>query len=55
MGRKFGNPLTDANLSMGPSMNQAGLDKVAALVDSARKQGAQVGTGGRVADRPGFH
>ncbi len=53
---QYGNPLTDgANLHMGPLMNQAGLDKVAALVESAKKQGAQVRTGGRVADRPGFH
>ena len=52
---RYGNPLTDPNLHMGPLMNQAGLDKVAALVDSARQQGAQVRTGGRVADRPGFH
>ncbi|HMY98271.1 MAG TPA: aldehyde dehydrogenase family protein [Burkholderiaceae bacterium] len=38
-----------------PLMNQAGLDKVAALVDAAKAQGAQVRTGGRVADRAGFH
>lgn len=52
---QYGNPLTDPNLHMGPLMNQAGLDKVAALVESAKQQGAQVRTGGRVADRPGFH
>lgn len=52
---QYGNPLTDTNLHMGPLMNQAGLDKVAALVESAKKQGAQVRTGGRVSDRPGFH
>ena len=52
---RYGNPLTDDGLAMGPLMNQAGLDKVAALVESAKKQGAQVRTGGHVADRPGFH
>lgn len=52
---QYGNPLADPNLHMGPLMNQAGLDKVAALVESAKKAGAQVRTGGRVADRPGFH
>ena len=52
---RYGNPLTDANLHMGPIINKGGLDKISALVDAARKQGAQVLTGGRVADRPGFH
>lgn len=52
---QYGNPLTDNGLHMGPLMNQAGLDKVAALVEAAKQAGAQVRTGGRVADRPGFH
>lgn len=52
---QYGNPLTDAGLHMGPLMNQAAVDKIAALVDSARAKGAQVRTGGRVADRPGHH
>jgi len=52
---RYGNPLTDADLHMGPIINKGGLDKIATLVDAARKQGAQVLTGGRVADRPGFH
>jgi lactaldehyde dehydrogenase/glycolaldehyde dehydrogenase len=52
---RYGNPLTDSGLHMGPLMNRVGLDKVAALVESAKAQGAQVLTGGRVADRPGFH
>ena len=52
---RYGNPLTDPNLHMGPIINKGGLDKISALVDAARKQGAQVLTGGRVADRPGFH
>ena len=52
---RYGNPLTDGALDMGPLVNQMGLDKIAALVDSARAQGAQVLTGGRVADRQGLH
>ena len=52
---QYGNPLTDTGLHMGPLMNQASLDKVAAMVSAARQQGAQVRTGGRVADRAGFH
>ena len=52
---RYGNPLTDPDLHMGPIINKSGLDKIATLVDAARKQGAQVLTGGRVADRPGFH
>ena len=36
---------------MGPLMNQGAVQKVAALVDAAKAQGAQVLTGGRVADR----
>lgn len=52
---KYGDPLADADLHMGPLMNRTGLDKVAALVEAAKQQGAQVRTGGRVADRKGFH
>lgn len=52
---RYGNPLTDPGLHMGPIVNETGLSKIAALVDAARKQGAQVLTGGRVADRPGLH
>jgi lactaldehyde dehydrogenase/glycolaldehyde dehydrogenase len=52
---RYGNPLSDPDLHMGPIVNQVGLDKIAALVESARKQGAQVLTGGRVANRPGLH
>lgn len=52
---RYGNPLADRDLHMGPIINRTGLDKIAALVDAARAQGAQVLTGGRVADRPGLH
>lgn len=53
---RFGNPLLDETLDMGPLVNQAGLDKVARLVDEARAAGAEVLTGGRRADvKQGFH
>ena len=52
---RYGNPLTDPDLHMGPIVNQVGLAKIAALVEAARAQGAQVLTGGRIADRPGLH
>ncbi|MFC0337889.1 lactaldehyde dehydrogenase / glycolaldehyde dehydrogenase [Kushneria avicenniae] len=52
----YGDPGADASVDMGPLINQAGLDKVAAMVDSARQAGADVLTGGRVADvSQGYH
>ncbi|MCK9796977.1 aldehyde dehydrogenase [Pseudomonas sp. MAFF 302030] len=53
---RYGDPLADSSVEMGPLINQAGLDKVAEKVRIARSQGARVITGGNVADRPaGFH
>ncbi len=52
---KYGDPIAESNLNMGPLINKAGLDKVAGMVDRARRQGAQVLTGGNVADQRGFH
>ncbi|QLF92757.1 aldehyde dehydrogenase [Pseudomonas sp. ABC1] len=53
---RYGDPQVDANLDMGPLINQAGLDKVAQMVRTAVGQGAQVVTGGAVADLgKGFH
>jgi len=52
---RYGNPMIEQGLHMGPLVNQMGLDKVAALVDSARQQGAEILTGGKVAAREGFH
>ncbi|MDY0034875.1 MAG: aldehyde dehydrogenase [Zoogloea oleivorans] len=53
---RYGDPMVDADLNMGPMVNQIGLDKVAAMVSRAREQGAEVILGGRKADRPaGFH
>ena len=52
---KYGDPLTEQGLTMGPLVNRAGLEKVAAIVDSARQDGAEILTGGRIADRTGHH
>ncbi|HEX3465393.1 MAG TPA: aldehyde dehydrogenase [Candidatus Elarobacter sp.] len=46
----FGDPGLDEPVEMGPLINAAGLDKVRALVDGAVADGAQIVTGGRVAD-----
>lgn len=48
---KYGNPLTEADVEMGPLVNEAGLNKVRTLVDNALAAGAQATTGGKVADR----
>lgn len=53
---RYGDPSVDADLHMGPLINQAGLDKVAQAVETARAQGATVLTGGKLADKgQGFH
>ena len=53
---RYGDPGADDQVEMGPLINQAGLDKVAAKVTKAISQGATVVSGGRIADRPsGFH
>ncbi len=53
---KYGDPSVDADLDMGPLVNQIGLDKVAQMVKTASGQGAQIITGGAVADLgKGFH
>lgn len=52
----YGDPSKEADLQMGPLINKAGLDKLAAAVAQAKADGATVVTGGKVADRPGgFH
>ena len=52
----FGDPIADASVAMGPLINKAGVDKIAAMVESAKKAGAQVLTGGKVADvEKGYH
>jgi len=56
MATTFGDPIADPSVAMGPLINKAGVDKIAAMVESAKKAGAQVLTGGKVADvKKGFH
>ncbi|MFV0678702.1 aldehyde dehydrogenase [Ottowia sp.] len=53
---RYGDPLAQADVEMGPLINQKGLDGVAAKVRQAVADGAQVVTGGQVADLgKGFH
>jgi len=53
---RYGDPLADASVEMGPLINRQGLDSVAAKVKKAREQGASLITGGNVADLgQGFH
>jgi lactaldehyde dehydrogenase / glycolaldehyde dehydrogenase len=52
---RYGDPLQDADLHMGPLMNQGSVSKVASMVEAARTQGAQVLTGGRVPELAGNH
>jgi len=53
---RYGNPLVEAGLHMGPLTSQQGLAKVDEIVRGAITQGAQLVTGGRIADRgAGFH
>jgi len=53
---RYGDPSREADLDMGPLVNQIGLDKVAQMVKTASSQGAQIITGGNVADLgKGFH
>lgn len=51
----YGDPLVDRSITMGPLVSAAQLGKVAAAVDLARKEGAQVALGGKIADRPTGH
>ncbi len=53
---RYGDPVADASVEMGPLINQGGLDKVAAKVAKAVEQGGTVVTGGKRADLGrGFH
>lgn len=53
---RYGDPLAQADVEMGPLINRQGLDSVAAKVKTALAQGAELVTGGSVADLPqGFH
>ncbi|BCG04445.1 aldehyde dehydrogenase (plasmid) [Paraburkholderia sp. PGU19] len=53
---RYGDPLAGREIDMGPLVNRAGLDKVAAMVERAVADGATVVTGGeRAASEAGFH
>ncbi|BAP45267.1 aldehyde dehydrogenase [Pseudomonas sp. 21LCFQ02] len=53
---RYGDPLADRDVEMGPLINRQGLDSVAAKVRTAQSQGAQLITGGSIADLgQGYH
>ena len=52
---KYGDPSVEKGLHMGPLVTKVGRDKMAAMVDAAKSQSAQVLTGGKIADKPGYH
>ncbi|HEY0828544.1 MAG TPA: aldehyde dehydrogenase [Bacilli bacterium] len=53
---KYGNPLTEEGLDMGPLVNQQIFNKVETLVNNAVKEGAIAVLGGKRADRgQGYH
>jgi lactaldehyde dehydrogenase / glycolaldehyde dehydrogenase len=52
---KYGDPSTEKGLHMGPLVTKVGRDKMAAMVEAAKGQGAQVLTGGKIADKAGYH
>ncbi|PZQ13509.1 MAG: aldehyde dehydrogenase [Rhodanobacter denitrificans] len=55
-GTRYGDPSVDADLHMGPLVNRIGLEKVEALVEQAKRDGATVVVGGKRADLgQGFH
>ncbi len=47
---RYGDPLGDKPIDMGPIINKAGVTKIKDLVDNAMANGAQAVTGGKVAD-----
>jgi len=53
---RYGDPVADPGVEMGPLINREGLTSVQQKVQDAVKQGAHLATGGRIADLPaGFH
>ena len=53
---RYGDPMAQTDIDMGPLINKMGLDKVAKMVELAKQQGAEVVTGGKLADlAQGFH
>jgi lactaldehyde dehydrogenase / glycolaldehyde dehydrogenase len=51
----YGDPLGATPVEMGPLINRAAVDRIGQLVDDARAKGADVLTGGKAGDGPGFH
>lgn len=47
---RYGDPLSDEGLDMGPIINKAGVSKIDGLVARAKSDGAEVALGGNVAD-----
>lgn len=47
---RYGDPLGDQPIDMGPIINKAGVEKIKGLVDGALGQGAQAVAGGKVAE-----
>ena len=53
---RYGDPLAEQGLDMGPLVNLTQRDKVAAIVERAKKDGATVALGGKIAERNrGYH
>lgn len=53
---RFGDPLIDHDIAMGPLVNKQGLEKVSSMVEQAKMEGAQILCGGAVAPTSnGFH
>ena len=52
---RFGDPLAESGLDMGPLVNAVQLEKVAAMVERAKADGATVALGGHIADRNRGH
>lgn len=53
---RYGDPIKDQTIDMGPLINRTSLEKVGAMVNRAKSEGAQIVTGGQAAaDTKGFH
>lgn len=52
---RYGDPIAESDLQMGPLMNEEAVKNITRIVDSAKQQGAEILTGGKVSDRLGYH